>query len=895
MCCWGRLFSRRNRMMEDLDEDIRDFIERETQDNIERGMSPEEARYAALRKFGNVTRVKEETREVWSLVWLKQLWQDVRFGLRTLRKSPGFTCVAVFTLVLGMGANTAIFSVVEAVLLRPLPFQDPSHLFVLHEGIPKIGYPKMAFSPPDLVIFAREQKSFSAIGAFKDDHVDISGEGEPERITVAHVSASLFPMLGAQPMLGRMFASEEASPGHGVAILSYGLWQRRYGAEANILGRRIELDRQPYIVIGVMPRGFVFPLASAEDNGSPADLWVPMAFTPAELEDWGGSYLTSVVGRLQPGVALDQARAEAHSLARAMLASYPAAIRNAVPGAELTISVSPFQQDLVGSVRTLLLVLMSAVSLVLLIACANVAILLLSRAAMRQKEIAVRTALGASRLRLARQMLAESLVLALGGGALGFLLAFWARDFMLALVPSSIPLPRHVPLNGGVLVFAGGVSILSAILFGFAPALQASFRSMQDPLQESGRGASSARSEHRLQGVFVAVQFGLALVLLIAAGLLIRSFAKLLGTSPGFRPDHVLTLNIPLPREAYLQGEQVRTFYKQLLDRASSLPGVESVGLSNDLPLHAREMVSIAIEGQVTGEAQTPQAICQSWVMGSYFQTMGIPLLEGRWFGPEDRLESQPVAIVSLSTARKLWPGKDAVGKRVRWGVAAPWQTVVGVVGDVSAGPLSAPLAPHVYRPYNQLPAPFLAEDPFADWHAMNLALRTRMDPSSLTSAVVADVHILDPDLAVAGVQTMTEVIRSSFASPEFNMALLGALAALALVLSAIGVYGLLAHVVTRQAHEIGIRMALGAEPQHVFGLVLGRGARLIGAGAAFGLLAALGLTRLMKGLLYGVTALDPLTFVAVLFVLFFVGLLACYLPARRATKVDPMVALRFE
>jgi putative ABC transport system permease protein len=692
-----------------------------------------------------------------------------------------------------------------------------------------------------------------------------------------------------------MFAPAEDAPGHGVAILSYGLWQRRYGAASDIVGRRIELNRQPYIVIGVMPQGFVFPLASAEDNGSPADLFVPMAFTPPELEDWGGLYLTSVVGRLQPGVTLGQARAEANSLARVTLASYPAAIRNAVPWGELTISVSPFQQELVGAVRTLLLVLMSAVSLVLLIACANVAILLLSRAAMRQKEIAVRTALGASRLRLARQMLAESLILALGGGTLGFLLAFWARNFMLALVPSSVPLPRHVPLNGAVFAFAAGVSILAAVLFGFAPAFQASFRSMQDPLQESGRGASAARSEHCLQGVFVAVQFGMALVLLIAAGLLVRSFAKLLRTNPGFRPEHVLTLNIPLPREAYPQGEQVRNFYRQLLDRASSLPGVESVGLSNDLPLNAREMVSIAVEGQVTGEAQTPQAICQSWVMGSYFQTMGIPLLEGRRFGPEDRLESQPVAIVSLSTARKLWPGQHAVGKRVRWGVAAPWQTVVGVVGDVSAGPLSAPLAPHVYRPYNQLPAPFLAEDPFADWHAMNLALRTRMGPSSLTSAVVADIHMLDPDLAVASIQTMTEVIRSSFAGPEFNMLLIGALAALALLLSAIGVYGVLAHVVTRQAHEIGIRLALGARPQDVFGLVLGRGVRLIGAGAAFGVLAALGLTQLMKGLLYGVTALDPPTFFAVPLVLFLVGLWACYLPARRATKVDPMEALRYE
>lgn len=443
--------------------------------------------------------------------------------------------------------------------------------------------------------------------------------------------------------------------------------------------------------------------------------------------------------------------------------------------------------------------------------------------------------------------------------------------------------------------FAVGLSILAAVLFGLAPAFQVSSASVQGPLQESGRGATPSRSHHRLQGIFVTVEFALALVLLIGAGLLIRSFGKLLETNPGFRPERVLTLNIPLPRKAYPREAQIRGFYRQLLDRVSNLPGVESVGLSNDLPLNAREMVSVSIEGRGNAETDTPQAICQSWVMGNYFQTIGIPLIQGRWFTSEDGIESPPVTMVSLAAARKFWPGQSALGKRIRWGVRAPWQTIVGVVGDVSQGPLNTAVAPHVYRPYSQLAGPFLEEDPFGDWHAMNLAVRTNVDPASLTSAVLADVHSLDPDLAVAGIRTMTEVISSSFAGPEFNMVMLGALAGLALFLSAIGVYGVLAYLVAQQTHEIGIRMALGAKPRDVLRLILGRGARLAGVGAGLGLVAALALTRLMKGLLYGVSAIDPLTFASVVALLTVVALLASYLPARRATRVDPMVALRYE
>jgi putative ABC transport system permease protein len=880
---------------QELDDELRDHLERKTEEYVAKGTAPDEARRRARLDLGGIEQTKEKCRDARRVSWMQDLIQDLHYGLRILRKSPGFTAVAVLTLALGIGPTTAIFNILEAVLLRPLPFKDPSRLVILHEGIPKMGYPKMDFSPADLAVFVRAQKSFDAIGSFQNEHVNISGEGEPERITSARVSASLFPMLGAEPMLGRTFSPEEDAPGHPFAMLSYGLWQRRYGGAPNIVGRTIELDRQPYLVIGVMPREFVFPLAGPEVNGFPADLWVPMAFTSKELQEWGGSYFTSVVGRLRPGITLAQARGENDALARRIIDSYPAIIAEWARQGQLAITVSPFQEDLVGSVRTLLLVLMAAVSFVLLIASANVATLFLSRAAARQREIAVRTALGATRLRLVRQMLTESLLLAIGAGALGFLLGLWARDLLLALVPPSIALPHHISVNAGVLAFAIGIALLTALLFGIAPVFQAPFASVQGSLRESGRSATPSRSHHRLQGFFVTAEFALALVLLVGAGLLIRSLAKLLEADPGFRPDHILTLSVPLPRQAYPHAEQVESFYRELLDRISNLPGVESASVSNDLPLNAREEVSINIEGKRNAEGQTPQAICQSWLMGNYFQAMGIPLLEGRWFTAQDRSGSEQVAIVSLSAAKKFWPGEDAIGKRIRWGVNGPWEIVIGVVGDVSQGPLNQPLIAHVYRPYDQVSGPFLEQDPFGDWHAMNLALRTQSDPASLASAAVAQVHSLDADLPVSAIRTMTQVMSSSLAGPKFNTLLLGIFAGMALFLAAIGIYGVLAYAVAQHTHEIGVRMALGAHERDVLRLILKQGARLALVGVGCGAIVAVFLTRLMASLLYGVSPMDPITFVSIAGVLIAVALLACYFPARRAMRVDPMVALRYE
>ena len=888
-----QLFSRR-RLFNDLSEEIQAHLEEKIEELVASGIPRKEATAAARRDFGNVTLVQEDSREVWRWPSIENFLIDVRYGLRMLRKNPGFTAVAVLTLALGIGANTAVFGVMNAVLLRPLPFKQPSRLMMLFEGIPKLGFPKMGFSAPDFAVFERAQKSFESVGAYQNKYFNISGEREPERLMAARISSSVFPMLGAEPMLGRTFTIGEDVPGQNVVILSYGLWQRRFGADPGIIGRNLQINRQPYTVIGVMPKAFNFPLRGPQGS-EPAELWVPMAFTATELEGWGTNYMNGVLARLRPGLAFEQASAEAESLSRSIGSNYPPELTKAFQGAELKVSINSYHEEVVKSVRTLLLILMAAVVLVLLIACANVATLLVSRAASRQKEVALRITLGATRVRLLRQMLTESLLLALIGGSLGLAFAFWVKTLLLSLVPESVPLPRDIPIGGSVIVFVLAASFLTTVLFGLVPAFQVSAMALHGSLQEGGRSGTPGRLRHRLQGFFVTVEFALALVSLIGSGLLIRSFAKLLQTDPGFRPDHVLTLKIPIPSERYTQAPKVRQFYEQLLDRTGNIPGVKAVGLTSDLPLNGCGTIAIQIEGGRNAGGETPQAICQTWQVGNYFQTLGIPLLKGRSFTLEDRNDAQPVAIVSETAARQFWPGQDPIGKRIRWGVYTPWQTIVGIVGDVNDEPLGQPVQLHVYRPYLQMADLFFEDSRFGDVRSMNLTARSQTDPASLTSAVIGQIHSLDPDLAVAHIRTMAQVISSSVAGPRFNTLLLGVFAGVALFLAAIGIYGVMAYAVTQQTHELGIRLALGAQPRNVLHLVLRQGVRLAGVGATFGVAAALALTRLMAGLLYGVSATDPVTFSCVVILLLAIALLACYVPARRAMRVDPMVALRHE
>jgi predicted permease len=814
--------------------------------------------------------------------------QDVRYAVRTLMKSPGFTAVGVLTLALGIGANTAIFTIVDAVLLQPLPFKDPSRLVMLSESFKSLGFPEVPGSAPDIAVIERTQKSFASLGAFRNKDFNLSGGGEPEHIIAARISASIFPMLGIQPLLGRTYSEQEDKPGTHVAVLGYGLWQGRYAGRPNIVGQTIKLDRVPYTVIGVMPKTFQFPLPWPKYNNEPAELWVPMAFTPDELEAWG-EYNDSVLARLKPGVTFDEAQADAVLATAEIKRVYPPAMAKIFNGVTPAIGLTPLHQAVAGSVETPLLVLMGAAGLVLLIACANVATLLLSRAASRSKEVAIRTALGASRMRLIRQMLTEGLVLALAGGVLGTLIAFWGTRGLLSLVPSSLALPHSASVGGWVLVFVVTVSCLTAVVFGIAPAFQVSSVRVQGSLQESGRSGTPSRARHRLQGVFVTAEFALAMVLLIGAGLLIRSFSKLLETSPGFRPDHLLTLSVPLTFEGYSKAAQVRQFYQQAIERIACLPGVKSVAASNDLPLESTDNEMLQVEGR---QSSTP-LVTVTWTLGDYFSTMGIPLVEGRFFTPEDHIGSQPVAVINKETARLVWPGEDILGKRLGHSFPNMMRTVVGIVGDVNDGPVGSKPGPHFYLPYLQLPDDYIMYNNVI--LPINLLVRTSTDPASLTSPVVAQIHSLDPQLAVANIRTMDQEMASSVAAPKFNTFVLGLFAFLALFLAAIGIYGVLAYAVAQQSPEIGIRMALGAQRRDVMRLILIQGARLALAGLAIGTLAALGLTPMMSSLLYSIRASDPLTFAAVATVLLAVALLACYIPARRAMRLDPMIVLRYE
>ncbi len=879
----------RSLVEKEIEEELRAHIQDRANDLERSGVPRAEAERRARLEFGGYQKFKEEIREAQGTHFLEALIQDLRYALRMLRKSPGFTAVAVLTLALGIGTNTAIFSIVDAVLLRPLPFKDPSKLVMLNESLKSLGYPEVPASPPDIAVIERTQRPFTSLGAFQNKDFDFSGGGEPERVTAASVSASIFPMLGVQPLLGRTYTEQEDKPGTHVAVLSYGLWQHRYAGRANIVGQIIDLDRIPYTVIGVMPKTFQFPLPGPKHNNEPAKLWVPRAFTPDELQGWGDGYNNGVLARLKPGVTFNQAQADAALVTAEIKRVYPPAMVKIFNGATPAIGLTPLHQAVAGPVETLLLVLMAAVGLVLLIACANVATLLLSRAASRSKEIAIRTALGASRKRLIRQMLTESFVLALAGGVLGILIAFWGTSGLLSLVPSSLALPRSASLGGWVLAFVATVSCLTAVVFGIAPAFQVSSVHLQGSLQEGGRSGTPSRARHRLQGFFVTAEFALAMILLIGAGLLIRSFSKLLVTSPGFRPDHVLTMSVPLPFEGYSKATQVRQFYQQSIEHIASLPGVKSVAASNDLPLQGVESEVLQVEGR---PSSTP-IMTVTWSLGDYFSTMGIPLIKGRFFTPEDRIGSQPVAVINEATAKLLWPGEDPLGKRLGHPFPNMMRTVVGIVGDVNDGPLGSKPGPHFYLPYLQLPDDYIVYNNVI--LPINLVVRTSTDPTSLTSAVVAQIHSLDPQLAVANIRTMDQEMASSVAAPKFNTFVLGLFAFLALFLAAIGIYGVLAYAVAQQSHEIGIRMALGAQRRDVMRLVLARGARLALAGTAIGLLAAFGLTRLMSSLLYGISASDPLTFAAVAIVLVAVALLACYIPAHRAMRVDPMVALRYE
>jgi predicted permease len=874
-------FSRR--VDADLDSEVHSHLVLLIEENIRAGMSRQEAQRAARMELGSIEQVKEQVRDKRIGNWLHSAFFDCRYGLRQLRKNPGFTAVAVLTLALGIGATTAIFSVIDAVILRPLPYNSPDRLVLVKERIPKVTPDPIPVCAPDVLRFQRENQSFVSLAAFRGDQFDLAGAAEPQRVHVDRANAILFSLLGAKPILGRVFTPEEDQPGHTVAILSYGLWQRQFAAARDIIGRSVSLNRQIFTVIGVMPATFIFPLPGM-DQGDAADLFIPIAFTPDELADEGDNFNYSVVGRLNPGISPAQADADLQLIAHRIQETYPVEFRSDI---NLGAVALPLRDTVIGKSRTLLLLLFGAVAFVFLICCINVANLLLTRFTDRQKEMALRLSLGASRGRLLRQLAAESMLLTFTGAAIGLAFAFWITNALLGLLPPDIPLIHGVGLNPAVLGFTLGLAVIVGLLFGVVPALASSRSNVVNSLKEGGRSITQGPQLHRLRGALVIVEVTLAMVLLVGAGLLLRSFQRILETQPGFRPEHVLTASLSLREPYYKEDSDIQNFYQRLLERLQSLPGVQIAGASSDLPLKAGWNHLFTPEGYQLPPGASLNLCNHSVILGPYLQAIGAPLLRGRYFTDQDNSASTHVLIISDALARRYWPDKDPIGKRLKWGTEGSkdsWLTVVGVVGDVKQSSLDVETSPHTYESFLQNTI-----------SSLNVALRTSNDPASTASALRSAVWSIDPQLAVAAVQTMDQVISKSTTPRRFSLFLLAGFAFLALILSAIGIYGVIAYSVVRRVHEMGIRIALGAQRRDVLRLVIGQGVLLLAIGMVIGTLGALALTRALASFLYGVRPTDPVTFVAVVAILSGVAFLACYIPARRTTRVDPMVALRYE
>jgi putative ABC transport system permease protein len=873
----------RSRIEHEMDEEFRLHLASRAADLERQGVPKAEAERQARIEFGGYQNYKEECRETLGTRLLEELWQDIRYGLRQLRRNPGFTIVAVLTLALGIGANTAIFSAVDAVLLRPLPFSQPERLVsVLSVQIPR-GNGREA-SYPDFLDWRARSHAFDQMAVYRTENFTLKSGGEPAHISGAVVSADLFSLLGVTPRLGRTFLRGDDVPGSvngtDAVILSYGFWQARFGSDQHVVGRALNLDGRAFTVVGVAPPGFQFPI-----RGEPIDLWATIA---VDMPSGGngmaterGAHYLDVIARLKPKVTFAQAQAEMNSIVGTLNEQYP----NIHPRAARVV---PELDGLAGPARPGLLILLAAVGCLLLIACANVANLLLARATARRREMFIRAALGAGRGRVIRQVLTESILLSLLGGLVGLLLGLRGVNLLVRIVPADIPRLAQASLDGRVLVFVTAVSALTAFLFGLAPALAGSKFDLVGSLKESGQGHSLRLHQTRTHGALVIGEVAMALVLLASAGLLIRSFISLASADPGFDAHHVLTLRLDSPPH-YSHAQQPQ-FFSDVLGRVRSLPGVRSVSGVFGLPFSEVDArTGFAIEGQPVAEANRPQTAYVA-VEPHYFRTLGIPLEKGRDFTAHDDLASAPVAIINETLARRYFPHQDPIGQRIQPGISngygkkQPLREIVGVVGDVKLHDLAASAGPQCYVPSAQSPLGLLT-----------VVVRTDGDPLSLAPAVRSVVASANKEVTVYNVATLQQLISRSVAAPRFLTLFLGMFASLAVLLAAVGLYGLVSYSVSLRTRELGIRMALGAEKRDVVRMVIGQGLRLTLIGVAIGVAGALALTRFLSSLLYGVKPTDPLTFIAVSLILIAVALVACYIPARRAAKVDPMVALRYE
>ena len=880
-----------------IEEELRSFFAASVEDKLQRGMSRENAEREARAEIGSREMVRHN---VWSAGWesaVDSFVRDLRVTARQLRKSPGFAATAILTLAFGIGATTAIFSIVEGVLLRPLPFTDPGRLMVLGDTVPGINmgsYGHIGVTIPQILTYERETRGFSALGGFEQVGYEFSGAGTPTELSAARVTASIFPLLGVSPLMGRTFTQQEDDGSQQVTVISYAMWHSRFHSDPQILGRTIELNRKTYEIIGVMPRGFEFPLIPGQMNQS--RLWVPLSPTPDEMKG-AAAWCCGIVGRLEPGVTPAQAQQDAGRVARQITRNFPAYMS----GQRIGAMVRPLAEDTVAQARPLLRMLFLAVAVVLFIACANLAGLLLVRVIRRRREIAVRRALGASGTAVLRQSLVETLALSLAGGLIGLGLAALAVRVGISFLPETLPRIESIRLDLHVVLFAMGTALLTGLLCGLAPALAAARTGMNEALKDGGRTGSTGGAHARMRSALVVAEIAVALVLLIASGLLLRSFEKLRDVDPGFRTDHMLTAGYRLPEKQYSRQFAIDTFNSTLLRRLRRLPGIESVGITSYLP--ASGMVrntTFVADGYVPPKGTELDIAWPSQVMGDYFRAAGIPLLRGRVFTGADNVKAPLVCIVNHMLAEHFWPGQDPIGKRLRWGYRnspSPWMTVVGVMGDIKQMAVDAPTQYEIYQPSSQLMASYgnLVPPGLLNAQAGSIVLRTALPPNSMIESLRATVLSIDPQLPLTKVHSMDETLSRTEAPRRFNAVLISSFAAAAVLLALMGIYSVIAFSAAMRTQEMAIRMALGSQRSDIVRLVLISGAKLAVTGVLIGMAGAAAASSLLRSFLFQVSPFDPRALALAAIGVFALALLASALPARRAAAVDPIEALRGE